>query len=295
MNALAGLVNYSDEDASDEENEQQERSTPKVEHSSPVESEPVQVATPIVSKSSETLSMPQTLPLGKSSIEEILNSTTAEEETKQNTPTTSSGPVVFTLTEHNNRRLDRSRRWKALLVPKPIEGVVDWGIPPEPETEVDEKRAGNIAHFLELRTSGHKLNDHLQRNKSFRNPRIYAKLVEFVDLDELGSNFPKDEYDRHGFPKDAYIDGILRIQAQLSEEKALAQSSRTTISFVNSTTGTGPVKSVQETADAMATAMATASRVASRIAVPPVHDSENDTKRSRKWDVSSHREHKRRH
>jgi hypothetical protein len=31
--------------------------------------------------------------------------------------------------------------------------------------------------------------------KAFRNPRIYAKLVEFVDVDETGSNWDKEIWD----------------------------------------------------------------------------------------------------
>ena len=32
-------------------------------------------------------------------------------------------------------------------------------------------------------------------NRSFRNPHLYAKLVEFVDANERITNFPKDMWD----------------------------------------------------------------------------------------------------
>jgi hypothetical protein len=32
-------------------------------------------------------------------------------------------------------------------------------------------------------------------NRSFRNPHVYAKLVEFVDVNERITNFPKDLWD----------------------------------------------------------------------------------------------------
>ena len=38
-------------------------------------------------------------------------------------------------------------------------------------------------------------NDSLMMNRSFRNPHLYAKLVEFVDVDEKGTNFPQDVWD----------------------------------------------------------------------------------------------------
>ncbi|KAI8150384.1 HCNGP-like protein-domain-containing protein [Fennellomyces sp. T-0311] len=156
--------------------------------------------------------------------------------------------------QHLNRT-DQAQR-KLLLKPKPIPGVDNWGIPPEPETPCDPERLEKIVHFLQLRASGHKLNEHLQRNKAFRNPRIYAKLVEFIDLDETGSNFDKSQFDPQ-FPKEAYIDGILEQQRKYAEEKALAQQNRTNISFV-------PPQQ-QEQSAAMAAAMANVAKVASRI------------------------------
>jgi hypothetical protein len=38
-------------------------------------------------------------------------------------------------------------------------------------------------------------NDSLMSNRSFRNPHLYAKLVEFVDVDERSTNFPKNLWD----------------------------------------------------------------------------------------------------
>ena len=35
------------------------------------------------------------------------------------------------------------------------------------------------------------VNKYIQSNKSFRNPSIYEKLIEYCDLDELGTNYPK--------------------------------------------------------------------------------------------------------
>ncbi|KAI9318634.1 hypothetical protein BX666DRAFT_1876822 [Dichotomocladium elegans] len=121
---------------------------------------------------------------------------------------------------------------------------------------------------MALRRSGHRLNDHLERNKAFRNPRIYAKLVEFIELDEIGSNFDKSEFDPHGFPPDATIDGILEAQRKFAEEKAAQQQNRSNIAFVNSSTHTqtgssGALASVPHNAEQiLAAAMANAAKVA---------------------------------
>lgn len=132
---------------------------------------------------------------------------------------------------------------------------------------------------MSLRASGHRLNDHLQHNKAFRNPRIYTKLVEFTEVDEIGSNFEKKDFDPHGFPAEMYIDGILETQKKLAEEKAAQQQNRTSVNFVSQQ----PELSQQQST-AMAQAMATAAKVASRIAKPPSQDNIVPEKRKNKWD-----------
>ncbi|KAI8086526.1 HCNGP-like protein-domain-containing protein, partial [Halteromyces radiatus] len=157
---------------------------------------------------------------------------------------------------------DRSTRLKTILTPAPIPGIDNWGIPSEPDDKVDPDRLEKIQHFLSLRQSGHRLNDHLQRNKAFRNPRIYAKLVEFVDLDETGSNFPPDQFDPKGFPASSYIDGILETQRRLAEEKAQQQQQqgRSQIAFVPSKPST-----TVDTSAKLAAAMANAAKIANKI------------------------------
>lgn len=51
-------------------------------------------------------------------------------------------------------------------------------------------------------------NDSLMANRSFRNPHLYAKLVEFVDVDERTTNFPKSIWDPTDVREDWYADQI---------------------------------------------------------------------------------------
>ncbi|KAL1918401.1 uncharacterized protein VTP21DRAFT_3061 [Calcarisporiella thermophila] len=89
-----------------------------------------------------------------------------------------------------------------------------------------------FVRFHNLTLQGLRFNDRLVRNKSFRNPHIYAKLVEYVD--ELGSNFPPDIFDPHGFPQEAFAENIATAQKKKAEERALAQSQhRSHIDFVS--------------------------------------------------------------
>ena len=45
-------------------------------------------------------------------------------------------------------------------------------------------------------------------NRSFRNPHLYAKLVEFVDVDEKATNFPRDVWDPNDMREEWFADKI---------------------------------------------------------------------------------------
>ena len=45
-------------------------------------------------------------------------------------------------------------------------------------------------------------------NRSFRNPHLYAKLVEFVDVEERATNFPRDIWDPYDLQPEWYADRI---------------------------------------------------------------------------------------
>jgi hypothetical protein len=51
-------------------------------------------------------------------------------------------------------------------------------------------------------------NDSLMSNKSFRNPHLYTKLVEFVDVDERTTNFPKEIWDPNDVQPEWFADRI---------------------------------------------------------------------------------------
>jgi hypothetical protein len=45
-------------------------------------------------------------------------------------------------------------------------------------------------------------------NRAFRNPHLYAKLVEFVDADERSSNFPRDLWDPNDVREEWFADKL---------------------------------------------------------------------------------------
>ncbi|KAG1103759.1 hypothetical protein G6F42_017183 [Rhizopus arrhizus] len=153
MSSLAGLVNYSDDEGS----------------SSSGDEAPVDILQNI--KKTKTESQPKKPETIATPTAAVTQSAKPALPSKVPAPTSSS---TVTMLEHNKRLM-------AALAAKPIEGVENWGIPDEPDTPCDAERQDRISHFLSLRASGHRLNDHLQHNKAFRNPRIYTKLVEFTE------------------------------------------------------------------------------------------------------------------
>jgi hypothetical protein len=122
---------------------------------------------------------------------------------------------------------DELFRIRTLVRPPPIPGVVDWGIPPESDEPGDAAIAVGIfvvlvsynlffvqtkvAQFLALKKDSNNpkhFNDSLMSNKSFRNPHLYTKLVEFVDVDERATNFPKDIWDPNDVQPEWFADRI---------------------------------------------------------------------------------------
>ena len=45
-------------------------------------------------------------------------------------------------------------------------------------------------------------------NRSFRNPHLYAQLVDFVDVDESTTNFPKDVWDPWDLEEEWYAENL---------------------------------------------------------------------------------------
>ncbi|GAB1519170.1 hypothetical protein RhiTH_002236 [Rhizoctonia solani] len=97
---------------------------------------------------------------------------------------------------------------RALLRPPPIAGVENYGIPPPSEDPVDAELAAKISKFLALKKQGTHFNDILMKNKSFNNPHIYAKLVDFVEVDETGTNFPKNVWNPHDIRPEWYAEEL---------------------------------------------------------------------------------------
>ncbi|KAJ9076435.1 SAP30-binding protein [Entomophthora muscae] len=120
-------------------------------------------------------------------------------------------------------------------MPEAWPGCPSWELPPEPETEINPELQAKVAGLQAILERGIQFNQRLRANQSFRNPHIYDKLVEFLDLDEFGTNFPKSWYDPSAFPSAIRGSRLTEAQKAAAKAKAAAQATnpRSNITFVS--------------------------------------------------------------
>jgi len=90
-----------------------------------------------------------------------------------------------------------------------------------------------IQQFRSLKAQGKHFNDNLMANKAFRNPHIYRKLVEFVGVDEKGTQFPRSMWDPHDVRDEWFADSLASQQKARSQqiESSQKHKHRTHIDF----------------------------------------------------------------
>ncbi|GEM07275.1 SAP30-binding protein, transcriptional regulator protein HCNGP [Rhodotorula toruloides] len=90
-----------------------------------------------------------------------------------------------------------------------LDTLAEFGIPPVPTGTCKPSVEAKLTNFHNLRVSrGLHFNDSLHASKAFRNPRIYAKLVDFVDVDETGTNWDAEIWDPKNIGADASVTRI---------------------------------------------------------------------------------------
>lgn len=70
-----------------------------------------------------------------------------------------------------------------------------FSLPPEPKGKCSHELQDKITNMYDKMKSGMDMNRVIQDRKEFRNPSIYEKLIQFCDIDELGTNYPPEIYD----------------------------------------------------------------------------------------------------
>ncbi|TFK46790.1 HCNGP-domain-containing protein [Heliocybe sulcata] len=137
----------------------------------------------------------------------------------------------------NPSEADELSRVRQLLRPPPVQGLADWGIPAESTDPCDPAVEAKVAQFIMLKKDAKNpkhFNDSLMSNRSFRNPHLYAKLVEFVDVDERATNFPRNIWDPSDVKDEWYADRIAELQKTRSEQQSHNSGKRSHIDFAAS-------------------------------------------------------------
>ncbi|XP_029312796.1 SAP30-binding protein isoform X2 [Cottoperca gobio] len=142
-------------------------------------------------------------------------------------------------------------------------------IPPEPPGRCSSQLQDKIHKLYERKLQGDfDTNSHIQKKKEFRNPSIYEKLIQFCSIDELGTNYPKDMFDPHGWSEDSYYESLAKAQKVEMDKLEKAKKERTKhfsavlcvsqIEFVTGTKkGTNPSSTAASTASSNSTTTAT--------------------------------------
>ena len=104
------------------------------------------------------------------------------------------------------------------------EGV---SLPPEPPGSCSPSLQEDINRLYQRKKeTGYDMNAAIQGRKAFRNPSIYEKLIQFCNIDEHGTNFPKDLYDGHLFGPESYYDELAKAQKIDMEKREKAAKER---------------------------------------------------------------------
>ncbi|XP_017740166.1 PREDICTED: SAP30-binding protein isoform X3 [Rhinopithecus bieti] len=107
---------------------------------------------------------------------------------------------------------------------------------------------------------GMDMNYIIQRKKEFRNPSIYEKLIQFCAIDELGTNYPKDMFDPHGWSEDSYYEALAKAQKVEMDKLEKAKKERTKIEFVTGTKKGTTTNATATTTTTASTAVADAQK-----------------------------------
>ncbi|KAG0347534.1 hypothetical protein BG004_007545 [Podila humilis] len=170
---------------------------------------------------------------------------------------------------------DRGALMRLLLKPRPIPNIENFGIPPNPEGEVNPAVQAKMEQFHHIKmTRGIHFNQSLMKNKNFRNPHIYSSLVDLVALNEIGSNFEKKEFfDFEGYGPECYAAGLAEAQKQAGERMAMQQQAiaRSQVQFISgSNQGASGMEGGMPTLSSIGPASASASSSAAAAAAAAI-------------------------
>lgn len=86
-------------------------------------------------------------------------------------------------------------------------------LPPEPKTKAGSRLQETVTNlYQKTKNSEFDLNKYIQVKKEFRNPSIYDKLIQFCNINELGTNFPPEIYDASIYGPESFYEELAKAQ-----------------------------------------------------------------------------------
>merc|ERR1711931_246250 len=167
-----------------------------------------------------------------------LNENDLSEQMDQGDPETDEGTNADAASEYSSqlRRLSTAGQMPEIT------------IPPEPQGKIDPRVTQKVrAMYQKHKFGGINYNEMIKSKKSYRNPSIYQKLIEFMEIDEGGSNFPKGVFDpkMHRNNKENDYLSIANAQRKLEERRQAAMKERSKIEFAAATKAAAVVEKTQ--------------------------------------------------
>ncbi|XP_039428156.1 SAP30-binding protein-like [Corvus cornix cornix] len=139
-------------------------------------------------------------------------------------------------------------------------------IGPEPPGRCSNQLQDKIQKLYEMKMKeGMDMNYMIQRKKEFCNPSLYEKLIQFCSIDEIGTNYPKDMFDPHGWSEDSYYEALAKAQKIEMDKLVKAKREHAKIEFV-----TGTKKGTTRRAASTTTTTSTTTAAAEHLPAPPV-------------------------
>lgn len=165
-------------------------------------------------------------------------------------PGEATGIAVDTEETENEQRGKSQERQKKLSISASVDAWTDGvKLPPEPPGLCSPALQESINKLYQRKIErGYDFNAVIQSKKSFRNPSIYEKLIQFCAIDEHGTNFPKELYDGHLFGPESYYDELAKVQKVDMERREKAAKERSAKSAIKAdkrpeeSSGGGPSK-----------------------------------------------------
>lgn len=104
-------------------------------------------------------------------------------------------------------------------------------LPSEPHGRCSKELQDKITRLHEkMEKEGMDMNFLIQKRKDFRNPSIYEKLLQFCNINELGTNYPPHLYDPLRWGKESFYEELGRLQKEDMEKRQKERKEKTKVS-----------------------------------------------------------------